>query len=272
MSPAIIAQSDIAITTRLKTLGAIQSGSTMNYEVTYSNVGVGDYFNDGSIQLPLGLYFIMPPGSTLGSITDIDTNDNITIASCNTLGPSSNLGPGAAPYPGVVTGCNLNLSGVIAPGESFALNMTLTAGADFASGATGEWAIGVAVEPDVILFQVMAQGGVNMFEKPSNNYTNLVYDSAALQATVARCPGQGETTTDGTGCFRVSFNKDIPESEFDACDIDLDGKGSVSNITQIGDNLWEVQVSGIAQGETLALILNADSIRDFFMLQMLFKF
>lgn len=263
VSSPIVPASDIVISTRLKTSGDIQSGSTVNYEVTMTNEGVGDYFQDGATQMPLGLYFIMPPGSTLGTITDQEPGDNISVTTCGTNGPSSNLGPGAAPYPGIIAGCNFSLSGVVAPGQSYSFNVSLTAGANFASGSTGVWAIADADEPDVMLFQVLALVTNDMFANNSNNIKNLVYDNSTLQATVVRCPGQAETTTSGSGCFRVSFNKDIPVGEFDAGDINLDGKGTISSFTQIGDNLWEVNVSGIAQGATLSLVLNADSIRDF---------
>src|SRR5690606_9524818 len=84
-----------------------------------------------------------------------------------------------------------------------------------------------------------------------------------LQMIVNRCPGQGETTSDGTGCFRVSFNKVIWGPSFDEDDLILDGGGSISSFTQIDNNLWEVQVSGILPGATLTLLLGADSVQDY---------
>ena len=86
----------LEITPRLLTQGVISTGDEVQYEITYSNIGAGDYVNSASNQLPLGLYFIMPTGSSLTSVTDDDLGDDISIpaGSCGELGSTSIVGPG----------------------------------------------------------------------------------------------------------------------------------------------------------------------------------
>ena len=98
---------------------------------------------------------------------------------------------------------------------------------------------------------------------PNNNMVLLSYDPSALNATSSLCPGQGEVSTDGTGCFRITFNKAIYEPSFDASDVQITGSGVVDSITKIGDNLWEVKIKDIELNKSATISLLLGGIVDF---------
>lgn len=258
---------DIAISTRLLTSGTITTGSQVSYEVTIKNVGLGEYIDSPSNDFALGLYFLLPGGSTLNDpdgIVDQDTGDGLTINGCNTQDTSA-VGPGIAIYPGKVAGCSMSASAPLPAGSEYKFIVNITAGSSFTTGSTGAYAVVIAEDPQSMLFQVSLMGGAqgDVFAVPNNNWEYLVYDSQVLQTTVARCPGQGATTSDGTGCLRVSFSKKIYAPSFQKSTIVLSGGGTVDTLTQLNDYTWEVHIVGIPQGATTALTLLADQIVDY---------
>lgn len=262
-SSPIVLIPDIAMSTRLLTTGLIEDNSQVEYEVTMSNVGQGDYIDPG-VGVPLGLYFIMPTGSSLDSIVDNDLTDSIDIQGCGEVGQSDVIGPGLSPYPGLLAGCSFTTSDPIPPGYTFTFKIVFSVDSAYISGTTRVVAIGTASEPDAILFQANAMLGVDPFSVDSNNFDILTYDSSPLVPTVDRCVGQGETTTNGSGCFTITFNKQIYAPDFTVGDLGLLGGGNISSFEQIGPNTWQIHISDIPLGATISLIFNdAAIVRDY---------
>ena len=260
----------LEITPRLLTQGVISTGDEVQYEITYANIGAGDYVNSASNQLPLGLYFIMPTGSSLTSVTDDDLGDDISIPSggCSEVGSTSLIGPGLDNnYPGVVAGCSFDDSSILVSGQSITFTVTFNAGASYTSGATGVWAIAIGNDPTGLIFQIDAATGVDVFATPRPSVKHLIFDADALNVIINRCPGQGETTLDGTGCFRVTFSKLIFAPSFTQDDMVLIGNGNITGFTQVDDYSWDVTVAGIAKGSTLKLSMDAAKVNDYSAIQ-----
>lgn len=261
---------DIAIETRLKTSGEITASSHVTFEATVKNIGEGFYQYTGFTLVG----FIMPDGSTLDSVTDADESDALRLVMtgdpgeevpyCFSPGRAENLGMASlADYTGDIVVCFLETTADLPPGTSYPLEINITAGATFAAGTAEVVGLFEGNDPDTLELQVQLIAGIDIFQSGNNNIVNLSYDPQALRVTVSRCPGQGAVTSTGSGCFRVTFNKLIYADSFTADDIDLGGKGVVSSFEQLDDYTWEVNVAGMTAGQTLALLLGADSVQDY---------
>jgi len=261
---------DLAVDSHLVTTGDINSDSEVEYQIDVSNQGAGDFFATDFFIFA----FTLPEGASVVSIEDLDPSDALIAGSSNCQ-PGGVIGvdiqlPGLGAFAGrQVVLCMLQAVGNILPANDdvYSFRVKIVAGAALASGEADVTAIIEGNDPDTgKLFKVIASGAdllESVTEDPINNFAYLSYDPEALQVTINRCPGQGETTSDGTGCFRVSFNKKIVASSFTASDLNLGGVGSVSEFDQLDDYTWEVKVSGIQPGQTLTLLIADVSIQDY---------
>lgn len=262
----IIDLPDLALETRLLTPGTISNGTTVQYEVNISNVGSGAVPTTSGEGLALA--FIVPTEASFSSVVDDDTNDNLNISlnpGCFPLGPPSNAGSGLSGYSGIIVVCILEATQDLQPGESFPFIFNMTANSGFASGATTVYGFISGSDEDSLRNQVGLLRGEDTFSllQNMNNLVTLQYDPSPLTVTINRCQGQGATTTNGTGCFTVSFNKLIYAPNFTQSDLVLTGGGTVTGFTQLDDFTWRVDISGIQPGTTLALTLGPASVEDY---------
>ncbi len=262
---------DISVDTRLKTSGEITASSNVAFEVKLTNVGEGVYYDDGYAMLA----FIIPDGATLNSVTDADGSDALSIIDgdpdadpgkvCASPGRVedlvANLGMASlAGYSGLVVVCMFEISEEWVPGTSYKIDINITAGATFAAGTAEVVGFFEGNDQDTLGLQLLLIDESDIFAAGNNNIIHLAYDPESLQATSNRCPGQGETTSDGTGCFRITFNKKIYVESFDEGDIDLGGKGIISGFDQIDDYTWEIHVAQIPLNETVTFLLDLDGL------------
>ncbi|MFN8016419.1 MAG: LPXTG cell wall anchor domain-containing protein [Acidimicrobiia bacterium] len=260
----VITLPDFAINTRLLTTGTIQAGTQVSYETTISNVGEGSSPSNET----LALAFIVPDAASFTSVTDSDTNDRLDITSnpgCFPFGPPSNAGSGLAGYSGEIVVCVLQPNADIQPGDSFPFIFNMNATSSFASGAVTVYGFISGTDTDSLLNQVGLLRGDDTFSLLSNmnNLVRLQYDPDALTVTINRCAGQSAVTTNGNGCFTVTFNKLIWEPSFTRDDLVLSGGGSVSGFTKVNDYTWRVDVTGITPGSVLRLTLGDKSVQDY---------
>jgi hypothetical protein len=260
---------DWATSTRLTTPGAITNGSTVDYEVTLTNNGPG--IEQAGPDSLMNISFIVPEFASYQGVTDLDTNDALDIntaymGGCTDFGPVGNAGAGIAYLPGEIVVCFLKPNADIGPGESFKFNFEMTATNEFTTGALSVYAIATGSDLDSFKLQQGLSKGDDVFTTLAgvNNITTLQYDNSDLQVNVDRCSGQGETTTDGTGCFQVTFNKKIYAPSFTTANLDLQGAdGANVTLEQMDDFTWQVHLTGIAQGSTVSLEVNQDGILDY---------
>jgi hypothetical protein len=262
MTLSIAEASDLAIETRLLTSGDITVGSNVSYEVLIQNIAGGQYaYNQ------IGLYYVLPVGSTFTSTIDLDLDDELSLLGCSSMGPVQDLGPAFANYEGEVISCSFENSLGHIPGNSeYPFQFNLEASAGFASGETQ--VIGVALagdmgEPDSATFISAFMGGNDAFALDINNIMRLTYDSGELQVTINRCTGLGEVVEVDDACFTVSFNKLIWGPSFTEDDLVLDGGGNVYSFEQDDDYTWTVRINGMTLGGTLRLLLGAESVQDY---------
>jgi hypothetical protein len=260
----IVADADLALSTRLLTTGEIGSGDTVEYELTITNQGEGDYVENPTA--PLGVYFIIPEGTTFVGITDVDTDDNYSLVdgTCGSMGEASAFVPAFADFNAELAGCQLSSSTDSIPaGASFKLIYTMTASGPFSTGATEVLAIAVADDADSIALQVyMFTPGSDPFAFESNNTNVLTYDGNELTVTVNRCAGVGEVVNTDDACFTVTFNKAIYEPDFTQDDLVLTGGGTIYEFEKTGTNEWTVRINGMTPGGTVALSLEEAGVQD----------
>lgn len=262
---------DLTLSTRLLTSGVISSGTNVSYEVTIENIGQGDQptttvdnYITIAFVIPPSASFNVPVGDPITDIVDLDANDDLNIQSCMNYGSTSNLNAATGTAnPGNVGYCQLELSSPMVSGTTAKFQFNMVATSDFASGNEKVTGLVLGVDRDAILFQTDMVTNTNVFARETNNKVILTYNTAELQTTINRCPGQGATTTNGTGCFRVSFNKLIYAPDFIEDDLVLTGGGTVTGFTRLDDYTWEVNVSGIPAGATVALTLAENSVQDY---------
>jgi len=249
---------DLSVTTRLLTPGPIGSGSNVSYELNLRNVGDSVY-NSSQVQV----YFVLPQGSTFNNVTDGNSGDTLALDSCQVMLPNINVM--FPQYDGALLFCNfVNSLGNFPLGANYPMIFNLTVGSAFSSETTEVFGVLIAQgETDSDEFvNTMNTGGDPFDLSGNNNIVNLPYNNDVLKVTVNRCAGQSAITTNGSGCFTVSFNKLIYAPSFVQSDLVLSGGGAVSSFTQVDDYTWEVGISGITPGSTLALTLGADSVQD----------
>ncbi|MFN8015992.1 MAG: hypothetical protein U0R17_05235 [Acidimicrobiia bacterium] len=262
-SAPIAADPDLVISTRLLTSGPITNGTPVSYEVTLTNSGQGTYIDNPSSS-KLGVYFVLPGGVTYTNGLDADTNDPLNVDACGTIGPASSV-PGLASYAGDIVGCQFTpVGGVLSPGQSGKVIINLVANTAFATGSTVVVGVAVGDDLDSIRTQATVFAGIDPATiTDNNNLVVLAFDNSELKVTVNRCPSQKEFTTDGTGCFRVSFNKLIYAPSFIQDDLALASGVSVTSFSQLDNYTWEVRVKGISRGTTFALTLDPSSVQDY---------
>ena len=255
--------SDLDIETRLLTQGTISPTTTIEYEATIKSIGPGAYVDNGFFILA----FIMPPDASFIGVTDVNTGDVVDVqGNCNNMGPIANLGFSAlSSYTGDVVACFLSANSDLPAGSEYKFNLSLTAGDSFANGDAEVIAIIEGNDIDTYeIFKSLALG-TNPLALNTGNFKYLAYDPSVLKATSSLCPGQGETTSDGTGCFRISFNKDIYEPSFGLEDIVITGSGTPSSLTKVDgeEGVWEVRITGITSGTASTISLNLGGILDY---------
>lgn len=260
----IIAElADLDADTHLITTGTITPSSVVEYEVTITNIGTGQYNDSGFFMFA----FVLPPDATFDSFDDGDITDLLDVDTCMSPGTVGDLGfPGLSAYNSrVIVTCNLTADGGVLPvnDTAYPFRVSIVAGPSMAGGTADVVGILEGNDLDTLeLFGVLTQGG-DPLAMSNNGIFHLTYDPSALSATVGRCVGQGETTNDGTGCFTINFNKLIYTPSFGDDDINLNGNGSIASLTQVDDYTWRVQISGIALNSTVTLLMNLNQIQDY---------
>ena len=241
------------------------------YTISLSNIGQGTYINTNSFQY----IFVLPEGSAFVSIADNDPGDLLNASSGNCF----NYGrmnievpiPGADYFTGrQIVICSLSLSsGTELPADDsiYSFNVIITAGTGLASGTADVMGLFQGNDTGTMKYQNTVMNGIQLIDTfdsdPNDNIAFLSYDPSALNATASLCPGQSEISTDGTGCFRISFNKDIFEPSFDVTDIEVSGSGIVDTLIKVSDNLWEVRVKNIELNKTATISLLLGGIVDY---------
>lgn len=262
----IVALPDLKAESHLVTTGTITETSEVEYQVDVSNVGGGAYHDNG-----FNIFaFTMPEGASFVSATDLNTGDVINASDLN-CGEAGVLGvdivlPGLEGFAGRhVAICQLEIVGGTIPADDtiYPFKIKIVAGAALAAGSADVVGILEGNDSDTFkLFQTIASGGdiaESILNDPNNNVFHLAYDPDALAATSTLCPGQSATSTDGTACFRISFNKPIYEPSFTIASLTLSGSGTIQSLEKIGDNLWEVRVTGITKNSSTTLQLVSSS-------------
>ncbi len=262
-----ILPSDITSQARLLTTGSIVSGDTVSYQIDITNQGPGTLYGTNNFLL---YGFVVPEGTTFSSVEDLDPSDHFEIdgSSCMQAGTVSMLQiPGMEDYNSrtLIFCFPTTPDGTLPAGETiYPFKVNLTAGASLASGDSD--VVGLLESNDRGTADIVrsALSGVNVLTQNINNIAYLQYDPSDLQVTINRCPGQAATSTTGTGCFQVSFNKMIYAPSFSIDDIVLNGgTGSVTSFNQLDDYTWEVRVADVSPGTTLTLLLGTDSVQDY---------
>ena len=262
---------DIKTETRLLTSGAISATDNVEYQIDLSNIGQGTYFDENSFQY----IFVLPEGSSFVSVADGEPGDllNATSGNCVNYG---RMGievpvPGADYFYGrQIVLCSLTLtSGNELPvgNAVYSFKVTLLAGADLAAGNANVMGLFQGNDAGTLDYQFKVMTGIQLIDtivsEPNDNIVFLSYDPTALNATASLCPGQPAVSTDGTGCFRISFNKEIYEPFFDVTDIQITGSGSVDTLFKLGNNLWEVRIKNIEPNKTATISLLLGGIVDY---------
>lgn len=252
---------DLKIEQRVLTEGAINVGDAVEYEMTVSNIGAGAQPTTSTI----ALVFVVPPEVNFVDVEEL-TGPNgeanpLSLQGCIDGGPTSNVGPGLANYEGSLRICFLDPDGDFVSGSSGKFKFVMQAAAGFGPGVKVVSLVS-GDDTDSLQQQVDIADGLDPLVNGSNNSTDLIYDPSELTVTIARCAGQGATTTNGTGCFTVTFNKDIYADSFTQDVVVLTGGGVVSGFTQISSKVWKVDVTGITPGSTLTLTLTPAAVQD----------
>lgn len=265
LTPYAIAEiPDIAIQTRLLTEGEITVGSTVSYEVIYGNVGDGFIPQDEDMMSVVT--FIVPDAASFDTIIDLDPGDVLSSnpGTCFNVGAPVNIGSGLAGMEGTVIICLLARSGDLAAHTSYSFQFDMIASEAFVSEGVSVYANATGPDLDTMNMQQALFNGDNPFDTMSdvNNLAELTYDNDELITYINRCPGQNATTADGTGCFRVSFNKLIWEPSFDVSDLVLSA-GDITSFTKIDNYTWEVRISNIPLGQSATLTLTEGSVLDY---------
>lgn len=252
--------SNLDIQSRLLTQGAISPETVANYELTLKNSGPGAYVDNGFFLVG----FVMPTDATFTDMTVTQGSDVLTVTACQVLGPIANLGfSSLSEYSGNVVACFLQASSDLPVNSTYKFNISMTAGDSFSNGDAKVIAIAEGNDADTYkLFSSIATGA-DPFNYNTGNFTSLAYDPSQLNATASLCPGQLEVSSDGTGCFRFTFNKAIYENSFGLDDIIVSGSGSATSLTKISDGVWEIKVSGITKNTTATISLNLGGILDY---------
>jgi len=264
-SAPIVLDPNLVLETRLLTTGPIVDGTAVSYELTIKNTGEGQFINGGGN--PMGVYFILPTGTTFVSVTDNDLSDNLAIPPgpdvCGSRGPvnvGQNSLPAFAGYDAELAGCQiLPTSGFVPAGAEYKLTFNMVANGPFSNGDTEVMAILVGDDKDSILLQLaIFTPSTDPFSIDNDNFVYLGFDNTVLRATVDRCAGVGEVVTSNTACFTISFNKEIYAPSFDVSDITVTN-GEVDSLVQVGDNLWEIRLKNLVAGQTISVSLAQDN-------------
>lgn len=254
---------DIKTEAHIATLGEITPTTVVDYELNVTNIGAGQYVDEGDLFL---FGFVLPPDATFDSFSDENTSDALDVIDCDSPGTVGDLHfPGLVAYNDrVIVLCNLSADGGVLPADNtvYPFKVSIVAGNSMANGIADVVGLLEGNDLDTLRLFITLSNNLDPLSVTNNSVFHLDYDPSDLTATVSRCAGQGETTTDGTGCFRLEFNKDIYAPSFGVDDINLGGNGEVDSLTQIDDRTWELRVKNITPGSTLTFLLNLNSIQD----------
>jgi hypothetical protein len=262
---------NIAMEAHLATTGAIDDSTNLTYDINLNVGGPGPYHYAGFL---LGV-LVIPDGATFVSGADADPDDAVSLQgdACFSPGTADTIAaqfgmPSLGQLHGQIVVCQLETNEAELPsGSTYPLSVTVTAGSSFNAGTAGILGILEGDDMDTLALMVALSNNTpiqNLLDEGNDNFYFLEYDPDSLHATAALCAGQNDTTTDGTGCFRVTFNKKIWAPSFTTSMIDLGGVGSITGFTQIDDFTWEVHVGGIQWGQTLTLNLkDNNSVQDY---------
>lgn len=265
ISNPLTPEADMALDTRLLTTGEITAGQDINYELTISNHGPGDYVKDAlNSDDNVTVFFLMPAGATFNSMDDTDTNDNLDIMGCFAFGSIHQFGPQMAQYDGDVEGCafGIHSGNTIPSGASYSFQANVHTTTDFVSGETHIGAMLDGGDAGTVEYINAVLHLQNFFELDSNNINNLTFDATDLIPTVNPCAGQGTTVSVNDACFTISFNKDIYGPSFTADDLVLTGGGTISSFAETSHGVWTVHVTGMTPGGTLTVSLAEGGIQD----------
>jgi len=257
-TPPIALDPNLVLETRLLTSGEITNGTPVSYELTIKNTGAGQFVNDGGN--PMGVYFILPEGTTFVDVTDEDLTDNLTVSTCGSQG---NVGsgpqrlPAFAGYDAELAGCQvIPTSGFVPAGASYKLKFNMIANGPFSTGDTEVIAILVANDKDSILLQLaMFTPSTDPFNIDNDNFVYLGFDGSELRATVARCAGIGDVVTSNTACFTMSFNKTIFADSLDPTDLVVTN-GEIDSLTRVGNNLWEIRLKNLTPNQVVSITVS----------------
>jgi hypothetical protein len=257
-------EADLVMATRLLTTGAITSGQNVSYEITVTNEGAGDYvFDPSSTFGNPQIYFLMPEGATFVDLIDTDTGDVLDVDFCFPVGDIQTQLPGTV-YSGLIQGCQLvHNSGTTLPsGGTYTFEIEVLTTSGFVSGDTEAVGVIIGNEEDTVDYFEVLSGGGEFLSTPIDNIFRLTFDDTDLIPTINPCSGQGEVVEVDEACFTISFNKDIYGPSFTEDDLVLTGTGTISDFTQLEDNLWEIRVTGMTFGSTLTVSLAEGGILD----------
>ena len=255
--------SDISFKSALKLQneGPIEIGDELSYALTIKNEEGASYPGLG-----FGLYFIIPAETSFNDDVTLDqTADGIVINYCMDAGPANQADDVFAAYQGSLVVCSFD-----SPNRSFnvgselKVTFNLTAESGFLSGITKVAGLLFApAEHDSYFIDNYLETGNDPFSLNSNNVIQLTFDADPLTVTINRCPGFNAVIDSTLGCFNVVFNKPIYAPSFTVDDLSLVNGGTISNMTQVNDTTWKVDVVNLVDRQTATLIMDAASVQDY---------
>jgi len=104
-----------------------------------------------------------------------------------------------------------------------------------------------------------------------NSDTNLISTSTdnevtyitPLNVTINQNPSQDDPTSVDSALFDIVFSRDIETSSFTSSDLTITGSsGTVNLLTEIDAQNWTAEITGMTDGDTVILSLEADTVQD----------
>jgi len=251
--------SDMSIKSRLTTTGALQNGDSLSYELTVKNESGNAYPGQG-----FGLYFIIPEETVFDDVTLDVTADDLTLLYCFDTGPASEADEVFAAYEGHLVVCSFDSPNrEFNVGSTLTITFNLTAAAGFETGVTKvAGMLFASAESDSYFIDNYLETGNDPFSLNLNNVIELTFDADPLTVTINRCTGFNAVIDTSTGCFNVVFNKEIYAPSFTVDDLVLTNGGTISNLEQIDEFTWQVDVVNLVDKQTATLTMDVASVLD----------
>lgn len=252
---------DMALSSRIVTAAPITSGTPVMYEVTMSNIGNG---RTPSSDDTIYLYVLLPEQASYSSFSDPNAGDGKGFESCSVLGTGVDLG--YVGNTGQALLCVISTEdNIFESGDSYAMNINMTASADFISGTSFIGGIlftpAFEYDPDYPEFSAQIGLGTPAMDININNASKIIYDASALTSTITRCSGQANPTSEDNACFDVVFNKPIYATSFTVDDLVMYG-GNVYEFSQQSPTSWRVRLNSLPLDQTFSLSLASSSVTD----------